>query len=138
MEITSPNLDKTQQISQDAALRNTSRLGNEFTMYDMTPQAPKPKRSFFGGLLRGLGAIGTIGFAFPGIGTAIGLASMAGSGIGSSLEARKNAKNAALAQSQPQPQATQILYPGMGMNPMSDQVMNVVDNRSQALTSQRM
>lgn len=135
MEITSPNLETSNQLNQDAVRRNTSLVKFEMVKYNANPPPPPPKRSLIGGFFKAIRAFSPLGFLFPGVGTAVGLAGLGLGGIGDSMDNKKIAKQ--VAQNTPPPPMPAV-YPGLSSSTMNDPIMNVVYRHDDTLMSQRM
>lgn len=116
-EISSVNLEPT--MNSKSIDLNTSRV--KFEMVKDVPDPQKPKGSFFGKILKGLGAIGNVGWLFPGVGWIAAAGTQGFGAWGANLDAKAKAKNT-------QPQTPTVMTtPGFGVvSPSLDPAMSVV------------
>ena len=130
MEITTPNIDASNQIGPDLRRRNASVVSFETVNYD--PNAPKPaKKSFWGSVFSALGAFAPLGFLFPPIGIPAALAGMGLGGIGNKMKAN------AAANSQQNYKPMPMGYPGLAQGPvqMDSALVTISSSRDTALYS---
>lgn len=120
-DIVSPNLD----MGQPAYRRNTSSVN--FTMVSHVPDPPKRRGSFFGKILKAIGAFSPVGLFFGPPGWIAG-AGAAGLGqIGAKMDAGKS-------QAEVAPPVPSVVYPNLA--PADDSALaTVVNARDNAFTS---